>query len=58
MCRGDAPLLRPTIMAAVPAVMNRIRDGISKKVAKASFIKRALFNVRQNMQNRRSTNRY
>ena len=44
-CRGDAPLLRPTILAAVPAVMNKIRGTISSRVEKAGGLKKVLFNV-------------
>jgi len=30
--KGDASMLRPTIMAAVPAILDRVRDGVLKKV--------------------------
>ena len=30
--KGDATVLRPTVMAAVPAILDRIRDGVQKKV--------------------------
>jgi len=30
--KGDATALRPTLMAAVPAILDRVRDGVFKKV--------------------------
>lgn len=30
--KGDASMLRPTLMAAVPAILDRVRDGVLKKV--------------------------
>lgn len=30
--RGDASALKPTLMAAVPAILDRVRDGVLKKV--------------------------
>lgn len=30
--KGDATVLRPTLMAAVPAILDRVRDGVRKKV--------------------------
>jgi long-chain acyl-CoA synthetase len=30
--KGDASVLKPTIMTAVPAILDRIRDGVVKKV--------------------------
>ena len=30
--KGDASSLEPTLMAAVPAILDRVRDGVSKKV--------------------------
>lgn len=29
---GDASALKPTLMAAVPAILDRVRDGVLKKV--------------------------
>lgn len=29
---GDASALRPTLMTAVPAILDRVRDGVRKKV--------------------------
>lgn len=30
--KGDASALNPTLMAAVPAILDRVRDGVAKKV--------------------------
>lgn len=30
--KGDATVLRPTVMASVPAILDRVRDGVHKKV--------------------------
>lgn len=30
--KGDASVLRPTLMASVPAILDRVRDGVRKKV--------------------------
>lgn len=30
--KGDATVLMPTIMTAVPAILDRVRDGVLKKV--------------------------
>lgn len=30
--KGDASALGPTLMTAVPAILDRVRDGVSKKV--------------------------
>jgi len=30
--KGDASALGPTLMAAVPAILDRVRDGVFKKV--------------------------
>lgn len=30
--KGDASELRPTLMTAVPAILDRVRDGVRKKV--------------------------
>ena len=41
--KGDAAVLRPTAMAAVPAIMEKIRKGISAKVAARGPLVKALF---------------
>ena len=30
--KGDASVLKPTLMATVPAILDRVRDGVLKKV--------------------------
>lgn len=30
--KGDASVLGPTLMTAVPAILDRVRDGVRKKV--------------------------
>lgn len=30
--QGDATVLKPTLLTAVPAILDRIRDGVVKKV--------------------------
>ena len=37
-CRGDAPELAPTIMAAVPLIMDKIRAGVTKKVGASAVL--------------------
>lgn len=32
--KGDATVLLPTLMTAVPAILDRVRDGVLKKVCK------------------------
>jgi long-subunit acyl-CoA synthetase (AMP-forming) len=29
--KGDAPQLKPTLLTAVPAILDRVRDGVRKK---------------------------
>ncbi|KAL9664907.1 hypothetical protein QQ045_020316 [Rhodiola kirilowii] len=42
---GDATALGPTIMAAVPAILDRVRDGVRKKVDAKGGLAKKLFNV-------------
>ena len=37
--KGDATALSPTVMATVPAILDRVRDGVRKKVRKFHFYK-------------------
>lgn len=30
--KGDASMLQPTLMATVPAILDRVRDGVLKQV--------------------------
>jgi len=42
-CRGDANALRPTILAAVPTIMDRIRDAVHHAVEQKGGISKKLF---------------
>lgn len=35
--KGDVTALKPTIMTAVPAILDRVRDGVRKKVRYTSI---------------------
>ncbi|WVY93338.1 hypothetical protein V8G54_032426 [Vigna mungo] len=41
--RGDANVLKPTLLAAVPAIIDRIRDGVVKKVDDKGGLVKNLF---------------
>ncbi|XP_057461651.1 long chain acyl-CoA synthetase 8-like [Actinidia eriantha] len=43
--KGDASSLEPTLMAAVPAILDRVRDGVSKKVEEKGGFAKKLFNI-------------
>ncbi|KAK4386314.1 Long chain acyl-CoA synthetase 8 [Sesamum angolense] len=43
--KGDASVLKPTLMAAVPAILDRVRDGVVKKVEEKGGIVKKLFNI-------------
>ncbi|KAG9448579.1 hypothetical protein H6P81_008544 [Aristolochia fimbriata] len=43
--QGDATALKPTLMASVPAILDRIRDGVRKKVEEKGGLAKTLFNV-------------
>lgn len=34
--QGDVSVLKPTLMTAVPAILDRVRDGVLKKVSTGS----------------------
>lgn len=36
--KGDVSVLKPTLMAAVPAIFDRVREGVVKKVFKSQHI--------------------
>ena len=40
--KGDAPVLQPTVMAAVPVILDRIYKGIQSKLATGSAFKAQL----------------
>ncbi|KAJ8762816.1 hypothetical protein K2173_022945 [Erythroxylum novogranatense] len=41
--KGDATALKPTVMAAVPAILDRVRDGVCKKVDTKGGLSKILF---------------
>ncbi|KAL8125147.1 hypothetical protein AgCh_012720 [Apium graveolens] len=43
--KGDASMLAPTIMAAVPAILDRVRDGVRKKVDATGGLSKKLFDL-------------
>jgi long-chain acyl-CoA synthetase len=40
--KGDVTELRPTLMTAVPAILDRIREGVRKKVCAGSLFQDSL----------------
>nr|XP_043621534.1 long chain acyl-CoA synthetase 8 [Erigeron canadensis] len=42
---GDASMLKPTLMASVPAILDRVRDGVVKKVEEKGGLTTKLFNL-------------
>ncbi|CAN4084534.1 unnamed protein product [Withania somnifera] len=43
--KGDATALKPTLMAAVPAILDRVRDGVMKKVEEKAGSAKKLFHI-------------
>ncbi|KAK8541653.1 hypothetical protein V6N13_137753 [Hibiscus sabdariffa] len=43
--KGDASVLKPTLMAAVPAILDRVRDGVLKKVEGTGGLAKKLFDI-------------
>ncbi|KAH9617685.1 hypothetical protein KSS87_002544 [Heliosperma pusillum] len=43
--KGDVSVLQPTLMAAVPAIIDRVRDGVVKKVDEKGGIVKMLFSA-------------
>ncbi|MED6133824.1 Long chain acyl-CoA synthetase 9, chloroplastic [Stylosanthes scabra] len=43
--KGDATVLKPTLMAAVPAILDRVRDGVFKKVNSTGGLSKKLFQL-------------
>ena len=41
--KGDGPTLAPTVMAAVPAIMDKIKDGVHKNVDDMGGMKKKIF---------------
>lgn len=43
--KGDASMLGPTLMTAVPSILDRVRDGVRKKVDAKGGLSKKLFDV-------------
>ncbi|KAL4324299.1 hypothetical protein GQ457_11G004180 [Hibiscus cannabinus] len=43
--KGDASVLKPTLMASVPAILDRVRDGVLKKVDGTGGLAKKLFDI-------------
>ncbi|KAH7844201.1 hypothetical protein Vadar_025374 [Vaccinium darrowii] len=43
--KGDASELKPTLMVAVPAILDRVRDGVSMKIVEKGGFAMKLFNM-------------
>ncbi|XP_075518975.1 long chain acyl-CoA synthetase 9, chloroplastic-like [Primulina tabacum] len=43
--KGDATILRPTLLAAVPAILDRVRDGVRKKIDATGGLSKKLFDL-------------
>lgn len=43
--KGDAPVLRPTMMTAVPLVLDRIKKAVTDQIAKRGFFSKILFKL-------------
>ena len=43
-CKGDASILKPTVMACVPLILDRIYKGIQEKITEGGPVGRAVFN--------------
>ncbi|KAI9106638.1 hypothetical protein K1719_022166 [Acacia pycnantha] len=43
--KGDATVLMPTLMASVPAILDRVRDGVFKKVNATGGLSKNLFDL-------------
>ncbi|KAF5741359.1 long chain acyl-CoA synthetase 8 [Tripterygium wilfordii] len=46
--QGDASVLKPTLMAAVPAIIDRVREGVLKKVEGKGGLAKRLFDIGYN----------
>ncbi|XP_053341832.1 long-chain-fatty-acid--CoA ligase 4b [Clarias gariepinus] len=44
-CKGDCTVLKPTLIAAVPEIMDRIYKNVMSKVTEMSTLQRVLFNM-------------
>uniref|UniRef100_A0A0D6QU16 AMP-dependent synthetase/ligase domain-containing protein n=1 Tax=Araucaria cunninghamii TaxID=56994 RepID=A0A0D6QU16_ARACU len=43
--KGDASMLGPTLMTAVPAILDRVRDGVRKKIESTGGMSKKLFDM-------------
>ncbi|KAK3034012.1 hypothetical protein RJ639_033297 [Escallonia herrerae] len=43
--KGDATVLKPTLLTAVPAILDRVREGVLKKVEEKGGYTQKLFNI-------------
>ncbi|OIW01939.1 hypothetical protein TanjilG_25095 [Lupinus angustifolius] len=43
--KGDATVLKPTLLTAVPAILDRIRDGVLKKIEEKGGIVKNIFQI-------------
>ncbi|KAL1543833.1 Long chain acyl-CoA synthetase 9, chloroplastic [Salvia divinorum] len=43
--KGDATVLMPTLLAAVPAILDRVRDGVRKKIDATGGLPKKLFDL-------------
>ncbi|XP_028753056.1 long chain acyl-CoA synthetase 8 isoform X2 [Neltuma alba] len=43
--KGDATVLKPTLLTSVPAILDRIRDGVMKKVEEKEGLVKTLFQI-------------
>ncbi|XP_065861344.1 long chain acyl-CoA synthetase 8 isoform X2 [Euphorbia lathyris] len=43
--KGDASMLKPTLMAAVPTILDRVREGVLRKVEEKGGLSKSLFNI-------------
>ncbi|BBN00075.1 long-chain acyl-CoA synthetase [Marchantia polymorpha subsp. ruderalis] len=46
--KGDTSELQPTLMTAVPAILDRVRDGVRKQVDNAGGLKKKMFDLAYN----------
>ena len=50
---GDLSMLKPTLMAAVPLILDRLRAAVQEQVSKSNFITRSMFNLAFRIKKRR-----
>jgi len=42
-CKGDATVLKPTVIVSVPLMLDRVHKGIQSKIESGPSIKKAIF---------------